>query len=106
MSTRRQESEAIRAALAPDSLAHLKGQCHTVSLRLVEASETVGSSLSAMWRRARVARGHHRDVPVGHSWVVVDEQRIVDVTLWHYNRTAEPIHRTTVSDPAYRENDR
>ena len=100
---RRDESRAIRAALAPDTLADFEGQCHVVSQRLVDAADTAGTTLSSMWRRARVARGRHVNVPMDHSWIVVDEQRIVDVTLWHHDREAEPVHRTTFEDPAYQE---
>lgn len=98
---RRDESRAIRAALAPDTLADFEGQCHVVSLRLVENAETAGSALSKMWRRAHVARGRCAAVPIEHSWVVVDDKRIVDVTRWFYDKGVEPIHRTTVDDPAY-----
>lgn len=101
--TRLQESRAIRAALAPETLADFDGRCHIASVRLVENSETDGTALSKVWRRARVGRGTHKRIFGGHSWVVVDEKRIVDVTLWHYDRSVEPIHRTSIDDPAYRE---
>lgn len=94
------ESRAIRAALLPDKVSDLRGACHVASLRLVEAFDTKGSRLSSMWRTARVARGRHPSVPMLHSWVVVDEARIVDVTLWFYHDT-DPIHRALLTDRDY-----
>ena len=97
------ESRAIRRALEPDTLADYAGSCHVASLRLVESFDTEGSALSTMWRSARVARGRCSAVPLGHSWVVVDGSRIVDITRWYYDRDADPIYRTSIDDPAYQE---
>lgn len=100
------EERAIRAALRPDRLVDYAWNCGVASHKLVEASETVGTALSQLWRDARVATGRCDGVePWDHSWVVVGT-RIVDITLWSYDGSVDYAHRTTVDDPRYHEFDR
>jgi hypothetical protein len=84
---------AIRRALAP--LDRWSKQCHGASLELVR-SEVLPEG-------ARVARGTCRGVGGQHSWVVLGNPydpgaRIIDPTLWSYDKTVKGIWYGSATD--------